>query len=84
MCYNTWRKRRGSMTEKRERFVRVAESRTNKIIEMIRLLGNCANKSNYEYDEKDVDRIYEAIKKELNDSQAKFHINCKKNNEFKL
>ena len=42
------------MNEKRERFVRVAESRTNKIIEMIRLLGNCSNKSNYEYDEKDI------------------------------
>lgn len=72
------------MTEKRERFVRVAESRTNKIIEMIRLLGNCANKSNYEYDEKDINRIYDAIKKELNDSQAKFKINCKKNDNFKL
>lgn len=72
------------MTEKRERFVRVAESRTNKIIEMIRLLGNCANKSNYEYDEKDIARIYDAIKKELSDSQAKFHISNKKNKEFKL
>ena len=51
---------------------------------MIRLLGNCANKSNYEYDEKDINRIYDAIKKELNDSQAKFKINCKKNDNFKL
>lgn len=72
------------MNEKRERFVRVAESRTNKIIEMIRLLGNCSNKSNYEYDEKDISRIYDAIKRELNDSQAKFKISCKKNNGFKL
>lgn len=72
------------MNEKRERFVRVAENRTNKIIELIRLLGNCSNKSNYEYDENDVNRIYEAIKKELIDSKAKFKINCKKNDEFKL
>ncbi len=72
------------MNEKRERFVRVAENRTNKIIEMIRLLGNCSNKSNYEYDEKDINRIYDAIKKELNDSQAKFKINNKKNVDFKL
>ena len=72
------------MNEKRERFVRVAENRTNKIIEMIRLLGNCSNKSNYEYDEKDISRIYDAIKRELNDSQAKFRIGCKKNNDFKL
>lgn len=72
------------MNEKRERFIRVAEGRTNKIIEMLRLLGNCANKSNYEYDEKDVSRIYDTLKKELNDSQAKFRMSCKKNNDFKL
>lgn len=72
------------MNEKRERFVRVAEGRTNKIIEMLRLLGNCSNKSNYEYDEKDISRIYEAIRKELNDSQAKFKISCKKNEDFRL
>lgn len=40
--------------EKAERFKRVAENRTNKIIEQIRLLGNCANKSNYEYNDQDV------------------------------
>ena len=39
---------------KRERFVRLAEARTNKIIDMIQLLGNCANKSNYEYSKEDV------------------------------
>lgn len=72
------------MNEKRERFVRVAESRTNKIIEMIRLLGNCSNKSNYEYDEKDISRIFDVIKRELNDSQAKFKISFKKNRDFRL
>ena len=40
--------------EKRERFKRVAENRTNRIIESIRLLGNCSNRSNYEYTEEDV------------------------------
>jgi len=72
------------MESKRERFKRIAENRTNKIINMIDLLGNCSNKSNYEYDEKDISRIYDAIKRELNDSQAKFKISCKKNNDFKL
>ena len=28
---------------KSEKFVRIAESRTNKIIDMIKLLGNCSN-----------------------------------------
>lgn len=36
----------GTEQEKSERFKRVAENRTNKIIEQIRLLGNCSNRSN--------------------------------------
>ena len=34
---------------KREKFVRLAEARTNKIIDMLQLLGNCSNSSTYEY-----------------------------------
>ena len=39
---------------KHEKFVRVAESRTNKIIDMIRLLGNCSSTATYEYTDEDV------------------------------
>ena len=46
---------------KRERFVRLAEARTNKIINMIQLLGNCSNQSMYEYTQKDVNKIFSAI-----------------------
>ena len=46
---------------KRERFVRLAEARTNKIIDMLRLLGNCSSKSNYEYSDEDVKKISNAI-----------------------
>ena len=31
---------------KREKFVRIAEARTNKILNMIQLLGNCSNTLN--------------------------------------
>ena len=37
------------METKRDKFVRIVENRTNKIIDMLRLLGNCANKANYDY-----------------------------------
>lgn len=57
---------------KKERFVRLAEARTNKILDMIRLLGNCSNKSNYEYTEKDVKKIFDAIERELNNARNKF------------
>ena len=42
---------------KRERFVRIAEARTNKILEMMRLLGNCSSKGNYEYTEEDIRKM---------------------------
>ncbi len=37
-----------------ERFKRVASKRTNEILEKIRILGNCSNKSSYEYTEEEV------------------------------
>lgn len=61
------------METKRERFVRVAENRTNKIINMIRLLGNCSNKGNYEYSEDDVKQIFTAIESELKNAKSKYY-----------
>lgn len=58
--------------DKKGRFVRIAENRTNKIIKMIKLLGNCANKSAYEYSNDQVQKIFIAIDKELKNTKAKF------------
>ena len=57
---------------KRDRFVRIAEARTNKIIDMIQLLGNCSNTSTYEYTQQDVDKIFSAIDAELREAKRKF------------
>ena len=57
---------------KRERFVRLAEARTNKIIDMIKLLGNCSSLSTYEYTQQDVDKIFSAIEYELREAKKKF------------
>lgn len=62
----------GNTETRSERFVRIAEARTNKIIDMIQLLGNCANKSNYEYSKEDVKMIFGAIETELRAAKAKF------------
>lgn len=69
---------------KRERFVRIAEARTNKIIDMIQLLGNCSSKANYDYDDKDVAEIFTAIEKELKAAKAKFVTTDEKSPKFKL
>ncbi|MBE6639862.1 MAG: hypothetical protein E7616_10575 [Ruminococcaceae bacterium] len=57
---------------KRERFVRIAEARTNKILEMMRLLGNCSSKGNYEYTEEDIRKIFGALERELKNTKNKF------------
>ena len=58
---------------KRERFVRLVEARTNKIIDMIKLLGNCSSTANYEYTEEDVKKIFGAIERVLKNTKAKFN-----------
>lgn len=69
--------------EKAERFKRVAENRTNKIIDQIRLLGNCANRSNYEYTEEEVKKIFSAIEAELRETKQKYQAKVK-NKRFEL
>lgn len=70
---------------KRERFVRLAEARTNKIIDMLQLLGNCSNPSVYEYTQADVDKIFSAIESEVREAKKKFSKSeSKKNVRFTL
>jgi len=59
---------------KRDRFVRVAEARTAKIISMIRLLGNCSNKAVYEYQAKDLKKIFKAIDDALEDARIRYSL----------
>lgn len=69
---------------KRERFVRIAESRTNKIINMIELLGNCSNKSTYEYSEEDINKIFGRLEKELKNAKQRFNSSDVSSKTFKL
>lgn len=69
--------------DKKERFIRIAERRTNNILEQLRLLGNCSNKNNYSYTEEEVKKIFSVIETEIKEVKAKF--NSKVNKEkFKL
>ena len=72
-----------TVQEKTDRFKRVAENRTNKIIDQIRLLGNCANRSNYEYSEEDVKKIFSAIESELKETKSKYQMKSQ-NKKFEL
>ncbi len=68
---------------KRERFIRIAENRTNKIIETINLLGNCSNRNNYDFTDEDVKQIFHTIEVQLRETKKKF-IDNKYKNKFKL
>ena len=57
---------------KHDKFVRLAEARTNKIIDTLQLLGNCSNTSVYEYTEGEVEEIFQAIEQEMRAAKKKF------------
>ena len=69
---------------KRDCFVRIAEARTNKIIDMLRLLGNCSNTATYEYTKEDVKKIFSVIEEELKAAKTKFDTITTNNSKFKL
>ena len=64
--------------QKEENFKRLAENRTNKIIDMLHLLGNLSNTSNYSYSEEQVKTIFSAIEQELEIQRNELaeHFNC--------
>ena len=72
------------MEEKREKFKRLAESRTNNVIDMLGLIGNLSNQSNYEYTAKDVNKIFSSIEKALDVQRERFNSNLSKRRRFKL
>jgi len=67
---------------KRDKFLRLATLRTKEVLSRLRILGNCANRQVYEYNEADLDKIFSAIDKQLKDVKAKFTIIKEK--DFKL
>lgn len=70
---------------KREKFVRLAEARTNKIIDMLQLLSNCSNSNAYDYTQVDVDKIFNAIDAEVKEAKKKFsRLESKASSRFTL
>ena len=70
------------VASKRDRFKRLAQQRTNVVLKKLKVLGNCANRSAYEYTEDEINKIFAAIDRQVKDIKAKFHFTKAK--EFKL
>ena len=56
---------------KRDRFKRLAEARVNRICKQLQLLGNLGNRSLYECDGQDVEKIYAWLENELQKSKKR-------------
>ena len=69
-------------TTKQERFKRLAEYRTNEVLKRLRVLGNCSNRSAYDYIEDDINKIFTEIERKVKEVKAKFHF--PKDKKFKL
>lgn len=66
----------------RDRFKRLAELRTNEILERLRILGNCSNRQMYGYTRADIEKIFSTIDKKIKETKARFHF--PKEEKFKL
>ena len=63
---------------RRQRFKRLATRRVNKTLNQLRILGNLANKSYYEYNEDEINKMFRVIDLQLRAVKGRFHINPKK------
>ena len=70
-------------SDKELNFKKIAERRTQNIIDNIRLLSNCSNTNNYSYSENEVSKIFRTINEEIRVCKSMFTKN-KKNKKFKL
>lgn len=57
---------------KKEKFKRLGETRVNKIVKQIELLGNLSNRGAYEFTELQVKDIFRLLRKELKYTEERF------------
>lgn len=55
-----------------QKFRRIAEIRTNAVIDKLRLLGNLSNKRVYSFTEIEIDTMFNEINKQLRITRLKF------------
>lgn len=57
---------------KEEKFKRIASARTQRILDDLRLLGNCSNRGTYAYTKSDLNKIFGTIDKEVKRVKMQF------------
>jgi hypothetical protein len=69
---------------KHAKFRKLAEKRTNKALECIRLIGNLSNRQNYVYEEAEVRKIIKALRDAVSDAESRFGKPSGGGGEFRL
>ena len=69
---------------KQARFKRLVEARVNKIISMLRLLGNCSFKGNYEYSDEQVEKVFQKLQRELTKTYNRYKCELHGKGRFSL
>lgn len=67
-----------------QRFKRIASKRTDSILHYLNLLGNCSNKSSYDYTDEEVKKIFKAIDEQLRITKARFKGHKSSKKKFRL
>lgn len=62
----------------RAKFVKLASSRVTKALKDIKLIANLANRSNYDYTDEDVAKIFKALNEEIAACRKRFELSNKK------
>jgi hypothetical protein len=62
----------------RSKFVRLAEARVAKALKAIQLIGNLSNRSNYDFTDEDVTKIFKVLNDEISVCRNRFEIARKK------
>jgi len=69
---------------KTELFIRLATKRVSSVLRSLRILGNCSNRSNYEYTSEQIDSMYKTIQNSLDSMYAKFTPSKQEQETFKF
>jgi len=59
-------------TAKRDRFLRLGQTRTVKLLKAITVLSHCSNRSLYDYRDEEIEKIFNAIEKATLEAKMKF------------
>jgi len=62
----------------RQKFVQLAQARVNKTLKDIQLIGNLSNRSNYDYTDEDVEKIFRALSQEITVCKKRFDLSKRK------